>query len=50
MELLHVEREAVFRLRDQHRIDDEEVRNLEYELDLREVRLQAAASHRHRTR
>ena len=48
LDLLHVEREAVIRLRDQHRIDDEEVRNLEYELDLREVRLQAAASHRHR--
>ena len=45
--LLRVERDAAIRLRDEHRIDDEELRTLEYELDLREARLQAARQHRH---
>jgi Na+/H+ antiporter len=45
--LLRVERDAALRLRDDHRIDDEELRNLEYELDLREARLVAARRHTH---
>lgn len=45
--LLRAERDAAIRLRDDHRIDDDELRNLEYELDLREARLQAVGGHSH---
>jgi len=47
LDLLRAERDAAIRLRDTQRIDDEELRNLEYELDLREARLQASGQHRH---
>jgi len=40
---LRTEREAAIRLRDERRIDDEVLRQLEHELDLREAGLQAAA-------
>src|SRR5262249_38781905 len=42
-ELLQAEREAAIRLRDQRRINDEVLRQLEYELDLTEARLTATA-------
>jgi monovalent cation/hydrogen antiporter len=38
-EVLHAERAAVIRLRDQGRIDDEVLRTLERELDLEDQRL-----------
>lgn len=37
-ELLRIERQTAVRLRNQGRIDDETLRHLEYEIDLREVR------------
>jgi monovalent cation/hydrogen antiporter len=40
-ELLRTEREMAIRLRDERRINDEVLREIERELDLREARLQA---------
>jgi monovalent cation/hydrogen antiporter len=42
-ELLQVERDAAIRIRDQGRIDDDVLRQIEHELDLTEARLQGAA-------
>ena len=41
-ELLRAERESAIRLRDERRINDEVLRQLEHELDLREARTQPA--------
>ena len=41
-ELLRAERESAIRLRDERRINDEVLRELEHELDLREARTQSA--------
>jgi Na+/H+ antiporter len=43
-ELLRVERESAIRLRDERRISDEVLRQLEHELDLREARMQERRS------
>lgn len=43
--VLEVEREAALRLRDEGRITDEVLREMEYEMDLDETRLIAAAEH-----
>jgi CPA1 family monovalent cation:H+ antiporter len=42
--LLDVERQAVLRLRDEGRVTDETLREMEYELDLDETRLIAATT------
>jgi CPA1 family monovalent cation:H+ antiporter len=41
-ELAKVERDAAIRLRDEGRIDDDALRQMEHELDLTEARLQEA--------
>jgi Na+/H+ antiporter len=43
--VLEVERQAALRLRDEDRITDEVLREMEYEMDLSETRLIAAAEH-----
>jgi hypothetical protein len=40
LELLRAEREAAIRLREEGRINDDVLRQIEHELDLREARLQ----------
>ena len=40
-----VERQAALRLRDEGRVTDEILRDIEYELDLSETRLAAATAH-----
>ena len=41
-ELARIERDAAIRLRDEGRIDDDALRQIEHELDLTEARLQEA--------
>jgi len=41
-ELAKIERDAAIRLRDEGRIDDDALRQIEHELDLTEARLQDA--------